>query len=174
MPHDKSQLERHVNTLYYARMIQTAYFTETHEPRMNIAMGAFVSRRIWGHNDGFHTFSSMAVARGTTIIGGVIFHDYQQERGTVEMSVAGDKGRWITRSVVNDAMRFIFDMLGCQMVLGQAASNNAGALALDRRIFTREVVIPRLMGRDIDGHVFSLTEEDWRLHPLNKSAKLSP
>lgn len=155
-------------------MIQTAYFTETQNPRMNCMMGAFVSQRIWGHPDGFRTFSSMAVARGTTIIGGVIFHDYQPERGTVEMSVAGDHGRWITRGVVNDAMHFIFDMLGCQMVFGQAASNNPDALSMDRRIFTSEVVIPRLMGRYIDGHVFSLAEEEWRLHPLNKSAKLAP
>lgn len=81
------------------------------------------------------------------------------------MSIHGEPG-WISRRVVNACMWYIFDVLKCQMVLGQARSDNDKALSLDRRIFSSEVVIPRLMGRGIDGHVFSLTEEQWRAHRL--------
>lgn len=154
-------------------MIETAIFLERTNPAENAAVGAFVSSRIFGRPDGFQCFSSMGVFKDGQIIGGVIFHDWQPYRGTIEMSVAGDKSRWITRDVINDAMRFIFDDMKCQMVLGQAASTNQDALALDRRIFGNEVVIPRMMGRNIDGHVFSLTEEQWRLHRMNKSANMS-
>lgn len=153
-------------------MIQTAYFTETQNPRMNCMMGAFVSQRIWGHNDGFQRFASMAVARGTTIIGGVVFHDWDERSGYIAMSAAGDKSRWLTRQVVNDFMVFCFDMMHCQIAVSRTDSKNKESLALCRKIFMQEYPIQRMAGRDKDLHLFTITEEQWRLHPLNKSSIL--
>lgn len=135
-------------------------------PHMHTQACGFVAQAI--SVDGFGPCSSMGVSRDGALIGAVIFHDYQPDRGTVEMSIHGGPG-WISRRVVNACMWYVFDALKCQMVLGQARSDNDKALALDRRIFASEVVIPRLMGRGTDGHVFSLTEEQWRDHRLYRS-----
>lgn len=145
-------------------MLNINFHDATIQPRMHEQACAFVARGI-GNNTGFGPCASMGVSRDGNLLGAVIFHDWQPDRETVEMSVHGEKG-WISRRVVNAAMSYIFDGLNCQMVVGQAASTNAAALALDRRIFANEVVIPRLMGRNTDGHIFSLTHEQWLSHRL--------
>lgn len=144
-------------------MLTINFHDEQTLPRMHGQAVAFVSDALGA--GGFGPCSSMGVSRDGSLLGAVIFHDWQPDRGTVEMSVHGTRG-WLSRRVVNAAMTYIFDGLKCQMVVGQAASTNSDALALDRRIFANEVVIPRLMGRNVDGHVFSLTHEQWLAHRL--------
>lgn len=150
-------------------MLTITFHDEKTLPRMHGQSVMFVANALGGGT--FYPCSSMGVSRDGVLLGAVIFHDWQPERGTVEMSVHGTKG-WISRRVVNAAMGYIFDGLKCQMVVGQAASANTDALALDRRIFANEVVIPRLMGRETDGHVFSLTHEQWLEHRLYTPRKV--
>lgn len=146
--------------------ISTHYHTESHMPLQNAFTAAWVAQKIWGTDETFCKHASMSVWRGGHLIGGVIFHEFQPDCGTIEMSCAGDAG-WLTRRVVNDAMRFCFDMLGVQMVLGRARADNAAALKMDRILYADEYVIPRMFGRDCAGHVFTLTDEQWLTHRLN-------
>lgn len=147
-------------------MTETAYFTDTHNPTMNVACGAFVSRRCFGASDGFEAFASMGCFRDGRMIGAVIFHNWDDAAGVMELSAAGDSPRWLTAHVIREMHRFPFDLMGAQMVLHRVKSTNARMISLHRRFGASEVVIPRGFGRDVDCHVFTVTDDAWRAHPV--------
>lgn len=81
-------------------------------------IGQWVCDRI-GHlreASGFGPYTSLGVYDGTSIIAGVVFHDYNPDYSNVQISMAADTPRWATRSTIAKLMAYPFRQLGVNRV----------------------------------------------------------
>ena len=122
------------------------------------AIGTFLRDRLLGAAVETGTF--MAVARGETIIAAVLFHNYQPEYGTIEMTAAADNPRWLTRQAIRAMDRYVFGQLGCQAVLMRSDTDNEQIAHIGRFLGFKRYDIPRIRGRDKGEAVYILAEED--------------
>lgn len=115
----------------------------------------------------------MGVFDGDTLAGCVIFHDWEPDAGIIEMSAAGRDRRWLTRRALDEMFNYPFREVGVQMVVTRVSASDRQAHL--HRIFRaygfKELVIPRLFGRDEDGLLFMLTDDDWKASKFYKEVK---
>lgn len=104
-------------------------------------------------------------------LAGVVYHHWDPAAGTISMAAAAVSSRWLSRRVLQRVFDYPFDECGCQMLMIRLPDDREQLLhqlAVGGFAFTR---IPRLYGRDKDGIVATLTDDDWRKCPFNKSTK---
>lgn len=149
-------------------MITTEYYSQSRHPHFNDAVGEYVSQICFGHADGFEKFSSMAVIEDGELIGGTVFHNWDEGSGVMELSSAAESSRWLMPKAIQAMMAFPFDMMGCQMVVLRISERNKTMASIAKRFGFEGVLIPRLRGRDESEWIFTLTAESWRDHPVYK------
>ena len=104
----------------------------------------------------------MGVEHLGKVVAGIVFHNWEQDAGIVELSVASEtKGLWATREVLNTIGDHAFGHLGCQMLMARQMYTNTPARALWTKLGASEHVVPRLFGRGTLGTVMFLTDDDW-------------
>lgn len=111
---------------------------------------------------GFGDCASMGVFKGEDLVAGVVFHNWQPEEGTIEVSAASSNRAWATRDVMTEVFGYAFGVCQCQMVIAQQSIDNTPARRLWLAIGGTEYVIPRLRGRFEDGSIITLTDDQWR------------
>lgn len=134
----------------------------------NRAIAAFVASQIEGCARGFADFTTMGVTDGGELIAGIVYHNYSPEAGVIELSAAATSKRWLTRRVLKAMFLYPFDEIGCQMVVLRVAEDNQGMVDIARRFGFTSHRIPRLRGRGEAEIIFTLTDDDWRAHPVNR------
>lgn len=153
-------------------MISARFFSSKHDPASNEAVARFVADIVWpGADRTFDSFCSMGVSDGDEKLAGVIYHSMNEDTGVIELSAGADSRRWMTPSVLRMMLDIPFNFLGCQMVLHRVAGWNDNMLTQMRRFGYDEHVIPRMAGRDHAGHIFTMTDDAWKCHPLALRAK---
>lgn len=100
-------------------------------------------------------------------IGGVIFHDWNPEAGTMCMSAAGEPG-WLNRAIIHAMHSYIFDTAGCQLAILQVSERNERMRRIGLAYGYTEHRIPRLRGRNEAELILTLAEEDWRASRFHK------
>lgn len=96
------------------------------------------------------------------LIGGMVFHHFWPEAGTIEFSGAALTPKWLTRHILDAMFGYAFDGAGVQMLMTRNSGTNTrlhrqlSAYGFDR------FDIPRMFGRDEDGVFWTLTEERFR------------
>lgn len=120
---------------------------------------AWVAARIPHCARGWARCVALSVWRGARI-GGVVYHDWNPDAGTIQMSAAGGDG-WLTRPVLQAMHEYPFS-IGCQMIVLQTAVDNRTMRRIGKAYGYRETIIPRLMGRAADASILTLTDDDWR------------
>ncbi|OCO98928.1 MULTISPECIES: GNAT family protein [unclassified Ensifer] len=134
----------------------------------NRTIADFVAAHIAGCGRGFADFTTMGVIDQGALVAGVVFHNYVPEAGVIELSAASVCKRWLTRQVLKGMFGYPFDELGCQMVALRVSEHNAGMIAIAERFGFSSHRIPRLRGRGEAEIIFTLTDNDWRAHPVNQ------
>ena len=129
----------------------------------------WVAAHIPGCERGFLTPVAIGVVEDERLIGGTVFHNYSPEAGVIEMSSAGTSPRWLGRRMIRAIFGYVFDQVGCQMVVMRVSERNDRMIGIARKFGFDEVLIPRLRGRDEAEWIFTLCEEQWRQHPLARS-----
>ena len=143
----------------------TAFFSESFEPDANRIIAEFVSQRIFGEIRSFGPFCSMGVFDNGGLIAGVIYHDYQPQNGTIEISAASDSKRWMTRPVIRDFLWMPFDRLGCQCIVARHSVEKESLRRMWKALGAEEFIVPRLRGRDAPPEAITiLTEEAWTMN----------
>lgn len=138
------------------------YFTISHHPEVNDAVASFVAQRIFGKHESFGPHSSMAVFDDRGLIGGIVYHNYHPDAGTLELSAASDDRRWVNRDILRKMFAFPFDVLGCQAVVARHSATAKHLRRIWRAFGAKEYTIPRLRGRDEPDEVIAvLAQEDW-------------
>lgn len=113
-------------------------------------------------------FTTIGVDHGGELVGGFVFTGWMPEAGTIELSYAGTDRRWLTRPVLYAAFSYVFDGIGCQMAIARTPARLKHAVRIARAYGFRQVIVPRLFGRDQDGVISTLTAEAWRLNGFHK------
>jgi RimJ/RimL family protein N-acetyltransferase len=133
---------------------------------------------LWGHSDDVEAFVAKLIPRCAEgfgpcnavgiinedglLVAGWVWHGWDVPAQTIEFSGAALTPKWMTRQILHELFSYAFDALGCQMIMTRNSAHNK---RLHRQLsaygFTRHDV-PRLFGREEDGVVWFLTDDDWR------------
>ncbi|OHV78138.1 hypothetical protein LCM4579_06375 [Ensifer sp. LCM 4579] len=138
------------------------------DPATNEAIGAFVARQIGGCERGFADFTTLGVLDGGELIAGVVYHNYSPEAGVIELSAASSSKRWLTRPVLKAMFGYPFEEIGCQLAVLRVSEENRGMVDIARRFGFTSHRVPRLRGRGEAEIIFTLTDDDWRAHAVNR------
>jgi orotate phosphoribosyltransferase len=96
------------------------------------------------------------------IIAGIVYHNYDPTAGVIQISVAAEPGsRWCTPGTLARLYQYPFHQLGCQMVIQLVAAVDERAQRQMAAMNHSLQIIPRLMGRDQDAVLGTLTYEAW-------------
>lgn len=140
-------------------------------------VGPWVAARIEGCERGFgepgYKFKALAVSDGKDLVAGMVYHNWHPEAGVIEISGAASTARWLTRPVLWAMFSYPFDGIGAQMVVMNVSPENEmfngrGLKRLLKAYGFKEHLIPRLKGREKDGILFTLTDDDWRANGFHK------
>ena len=135
----------------------------------NEAVAAWVAAHIPGCERGFDRPVSIGVIEGERLIGGTVFHNWNPEAGVIEMSSAGTSPRWLGRKMLKAIFGYVFDQIDCQIVVMRVSERNSRMIEIAKRFGFKGYLIPRLRGRDEAEWIFTLTDDQWRQHPLARS-----
>lgn len=104
----------------------------------------------------------MAVLNGKEeMIAGLVFNNWDEKAGVIEVSAAATSPRWATRNVLKAALKYCFETAGCQMVIARHSECNKPARRLWKALGAQEYIIPRLRGRDTAESIATLTDDAW-------------
>lgn len=102
------------------------------------------------------------------LCGGFYYHDYDPDAGVIEISAAATDKRWLTRRTLYSLFSYPFNELGCQLVATRHSVRDKPLARMFRAYGFKQVIIPRLFGRDEDAIVSTLTVEDWRANKFHR------
>ncbi len=132
------------------------------------AVADFVSAEIYGQPGKFGDCTVMGVVDGNTLVGGVLYYDYDADAGVIQISAAATTPRWLSRRVLWELFNFPFNQIGCQAVVLRVDPDNARL----RRILTAygfdNFTIPRLRGRNKAETLFILGDDVWRANGFHE------
>ncbi len=96
------------------------------------------------------------------LIAGIVYFNYNPEAGTIEMSVeALPKQRWLTPTTLGVMFQYPFVHCGCQMLITKTMARSTHVLRMLAAMNFSLIRIPRAGGRNEDGVLALLTQEDW-------------
>lgn len=96
------------------------------------------------------------------LVGGMVFHHWWPEAGTIEFSGAARTAKWLTPHILDRMFSYAFDDVGVQMLITRNSGTNK---RLHRQLAAygfERFDIPRMFGRDENGVLWTLTEEAFR------------
>ena len=136
-------------------------------PELNEALGNWCAAHIGLSGRLQAPYSTMGVFDGETLIGVMLYNNYQPEEGVIEIHGAATTPRWLTRPVLREMFAFPFERLGCQLVVMRVSERNKtwngrGLPRLLKAYGFNAYPIPRLRGRDEGEIIYTLTDDDWR------------
>ena len=148
------------------------------EPDLNRSLYEWASFRIFGNLNGFGPCTTMGVFNGGKLLAVIVYHNLDRRAGVIEISGAAESPRWLTRPVLFEMHAYPFDQLGCQMIVQRNSERNgASGRGLQRMLASygyKQIRVPRLYGRDEDGILHCLTDDDWRANGFSKPLEVSP
>ena len=99
----------------------------------------WVGQRIEGGQRGFGRCRALGVLIDDRMAAGVVFHDWNPERGTIEISAAADDRRWLGRKVIRAAFGYAFDV--ARMAVTRTAERNEPVRKMWRAFGASEYVL---------------------------------
>lgn len=142
-------------------------------PAINAWLGEWVSRGLWNKPDGFTNFGTIGVVdERDGLIGAVVYYDWDQDAGVLQISAFSTSPRWMTRPVLLEMFSIPFVSHGCQMVVLRVSENNLRMQKILRRYGFAEYRIPRLAGRHEDQILFTLTDDRWRANGFHREHQM--
>lgn len=93
---------------------------------------------------------------------GVVFHDYQQPYGTIQLSAAAISPRWATRRLVGQILSYPFNELKVHKVWTATQHKNVRALKFNRGVgFTQEGTLKDHFGVGIHAVICRMLKSDY-------------
>lgn len=133
-------------------------------------VAAFVASLVPNCERGFENYRATGVLdEEGRLVGGMVFHNWNPEAGTMEISAAAVTPRWLSRLVLQEMFGYPFDVCRCQMVVMQTSERNTRLHRQLQALGLRPHPIPRLYGREEGGIVFTMTEEAWSSSRFRRS-----
>lgn len=101
---------------------------------------------------GFGLCAAIGVATNSRIIAGVVYHDYQPDFGSIQISMAADSPIWARKEIIGALLAYPFVQLGCWSVFTLTPASNEKALKVNAHIgIERKTILPHAFGKGIHG-----------------------
>ena len=128
----------------------------------NALISEWVSHHSFGRPDNVWPDSAaFGVVKDGKPVGGIVYHDYKPSAGTVQYSGAATDSTWLMGPCLHLIFSYMFDGLGCQMVMTGNSQNNVGLHGILERLGHTKNVIHRGWGPNTDLYLWTLTKEQW-------------
>jgi RimJ/RimL family protein N-acetyltransferase len=108
-----------------------------------------------------------------TLLGGMVYHNWDPEAGIIEMSGAAVSPRWLTRRTLAAMFSYAFGVCSVQQIMMRTPIENERVLRQLAAYGFEFIKIPRMFGRDRDGMLCLLTDDEWAHNKFNKRYKLN-
>lgn len=124
-----------MSSLVYGHDAEIAGWVEDFIPHMN--------------GNGFGPSKALGVMSNTgSLMAGVVFHDYQPELGTIQLSMAAQNPMWARRSTIRDLLEYPFRQLGVYKVWTAIPHTNTKAIRVNEHIgFKKEATLAHHFGQ---------------------------
>ena len=132
---------------------------------------------LYGHDDAVTSFVAQLIGREVRsfgrykaigvldedgrLIGGAVYSNYDPAAGVIEGSIAAIDRRFFSREAFRRILEYVFIGCGCQMLYARVRADNEHLLSQLARLNFNFTLIPRMYGRDDDGVVVTLTDDQW-------------
>lgn len=127
-------------------------------------IAAWVAERIphvRGHD--FGPCAAIGVVSNDKILAGIVYHDYQEQFRTIQLSMAAENPMWARRSIIAGLLHYPFEQLGCFKVWTGTPADNEAALKVNIHIgFKREAVLAHHFGPKRHGVVCRMLLPDYQ------------
>jgi len=105
------------------------------------------------------------------LIAGIVYHDFQEKFGTIQISMAADSPRWAQRGIIRACLHYPFEQLGVGKVWTAIASDNRRAIRFNEGIgLRREAILSRHFGSKHAVICRMLRKEYDRLYTMKEAA----
>jgi RimJ/RimL family protein N-acetyltransferase len=131
----------------------------------NAEVAEWVYRHIPGMPRGFANPVAIGVmdAEGVRPMAGVVFHDYEPEFGTIQLSAAAVSPQWASRNIIKTILQYPFEELKVQKVWTATKHSNARALKFNEGVgFTREATLRDHFGLGAHAVICRMLSKDYR------------
>jgi RimJ/RimL family protein N-acetyltransferase len=115
------------------------------------------------HVTDFGPCAAIGVERKGKIIAGMVYHDYQPEAQTIQLSMAATSPRWAVPGVIKGLLAYPFEQLGVYKVWTATPRLNVRALRVNEHVgFTREAVLAHHFGPQNHAVICRLLKPDYK------------
>jgi hypothetical protein len=105
----------------------------------------------------------LGIVLNGNLLGGVIFHDYIKERGTIEITIGAKRSRWLTRKVINEIARMGFVANDCHLIFARCdAGNKTTTKILHDGLKFKKILLPHMRGDGKHEILFFMTRKAWQ------------
>lgn len=95
------------------------------------------------------------------LITGITYFNFDPTAEIIEMGLVSISRRWANRTVYKRMFEYPFIECGCQMLYTRVRADNEYLLGMMARLNFNLTLIPRMYGRDEDGVIGTLTDDQW-------------
>jgi len=121
----------------------------------------FISQLAPTSNGDIGRCKSIGVVEGGRLIAGLLYFNYDTDAATIELGIASTTPRWLSRATYRRMYEYPFIECGCQMIKSYARADNERVLSQFARMNFNLVLVPRWFGRNDDGVLATLTDDQW-------------
>lgn len=128
---------------------------------------AEIARWVIGHiphmrGGDFGPCAAIGVASKNKLLAGIVYHDYQPDFRTIQLSMASEGPMWARRSTIAALLHYPFEQLGVYKVWTLTPIDNEAALRVNQHIgFKKEATLAHQFGPKRHGVVCRLTKQDY-------------
>ena len=94
-------------------------------------------------------------------VAGVVFHNYEQQAGVIELSAHSTSRRWLTRERLRWIFSYPFQRLGCRIAVARISERNSRTLRIWRALGADLIEIPDLRAEGEAEVVATLKRDVW-------------
>lgn len=135
---------------------------DSNNTELNTALADWAKAHIPGIQRGFGDCTTMGVFDGAKLIAVVVFNNFDRLKGVIEMHMAAISKLWLTRPVMLEMARYVFDELGCQTAFVRADPGESRIMRMLLAYGFDRFLLPRMRGRETDEAFYLLHDDEWR------------
>jgi RimJ/RimL family protein N-acetyltransferase len=126
-------------------------------------IAAWVAERIPHVRGGsFGLCTAIGVVSNGKLLAGIVYHDFQPDHRTIQLSMAADSPMWARKSVIAGLLHYPFEQLGVYKIWTGTPIENEAALKVNYHIgFKREAILAHQFGPKRHGVVCRMLEPDY-------------
>lgn len=102
------------------------------------------------------------------LVAGVVFHNWNPEAATIELSAASIHRRWLSKANLRRIFSYPFDQIGVQLCVARTSEKNKRVRRIWKALGAKETIIERLRGEHEGEAILTLTKEAWDQNKLSK------